>query len=333
MQRRLDFRMKTSFRLTQIGVLFIGAISVLSAHCGKPVPAPPQRIAVRIATGLPGMTFKDLGEALVGAYSHVMPDVDFSVVETQGSVNNLTALQSGAAELGLALADVAYMGYNGRISEVPTAARTVRGIAVLHPSTVHVLVSRSSKIMTMSDLRGRRVGVGPAGSGTAVTSAILLHAFGVRPDEVRQQTRQFLDATDALNRGELDAVFIAAADPVSAVRRATQAGARLLEISGPVVEKLRVEYPFLRPATIPAATYPNQDRAVHTVQVDVLLLCREDLDDVLVHRLTTALFEVLPQLSSIRSYLRLMDVRRAAATPIPLHPGAAWYFREQELSR
>ena len=325
--------MKTSFRLVQLGVVLVGMSGLLSIHCAKAVPAPRQHIVVRIATGLPGMTFKDLGEALVGAYGRVMPDVDFSVVETEGSVSNLTALQSHTAEVGLALADVAYMGYNGRISEVPTAARTVRGIAVLHPSTVHVLVSRSSKIMTMSDLRGRRVGVGPAGSGTAVTSAILLRAFGVRPDEVRQQTLQFLDATDALVRGDLDAVFVAAADPVSAVRRATQAGARLLNISGPVVEQLRVEYPFLRPATIPARTYPNQDEPVHTVQVDVLLLCREDLDDVLVHRLTTALFQVLPELSSARSYLKLMDVRRAPATPIPLHPGAAWYFREQELSR
>jgi len=279
------------------------------------------------------MTFKDLGEALVSAYAHVMPDIDFAVVETEGSVSNLTSLQSHSAELGLALADVAYMGYNGHIPEVRTAIRNVRGIAVLHPSTVHVLVSRNSRITSMSDLRGRRVGVGPAGSGTAVTSAILLRAFGVRPDEVHQETRPFLDATDALIRGELDAVFIAAADPVSAVRRATQAGARLLDVSGPVVEQLRVEYPFLRPATIPADTYPSQNIAVHTVQVDVLLLCREDLDDVLVHRLTTALFDVLPQLSSIRSYLKLMDVRRAPATPIPLHPGAAWYFREQELSR
>jgi TRAP transporter TAXI family solute receptor len=325
--------MKSPACLVQLSVLFIGASTVFSTTCANAVPPPPPRAIVRIATGLPGMTFKDLGEALAAAYRRVLPDVDFAVVETDGSVSNLTALQSHTADLGLALADVAYMGYNGHISEVQTATRTLRGIAVLHPSTVHILVSRDSRITSMSELRGRRVGVGPAGSGTAVTSAILLRAFGVQPNEVRLQTLQFLDATDALMRGELDAVFIAAADPVSAVRRATQAGARLLNISGPVVEQLRVEYPFLRPATIPPGTYPDQKEAIHTVQVDVLLMCREDLDDVLVHRLTKALFDILPQLTSIQSYLKLMDVRRAAATPIPLHPGAAWYYREQELSR
>lgn len=306
---------------------------MLTMRCAKPSPPPKPQISVRIATGLPGMTFKDLGETLAAAYSRVLPDIKFTLVETEGSVSNLASLQAQTADLGLALADVAYMGYNGHISEVRAPTRTIRGIAVLHPSTVHVLVSRRSRIASMSDLKGHRLGVGPAGSGTAVTSAILLRAFGVRPDEVHQQTLPFLDATDALIRGDLDAVFIAAADPVSAVRRAIQSGARLLDITGPIVEQLRVEYPFLRPATIPAGTYPEQAQSIHTVQVDVLLLCREELDDVLVHRLTNALFEVLPELTSIRSYLKLMDLRRAPATPIPLHPGAAWYFREQELLR
>ena len=67
--------------------------------------------------------------------------------------------------------------------------------------------------------------------------------------------------------------------------------------------------------------------------VDVLLLTRQDLDDELVRRLTSALFDVLPQLAASHDFLRLMDARRAPATPIPLHPGAALYYRERELSR
>jgi TRAP-type uncharacterized transport system substrate-binding protein len=67
--------------------------------------------------------------------------------------------------------------------------------------------------------------------------------------------------------------------------------------------------------------------------VDVLLLTRIDLDDDVVRRLTSVLFDVLPQISSTHDFLRLMDIRRAPATPIPLHAGAALYYREQELSR
>jgi hypothetical protein len=290
-------------------------------------------VRVRIATGLPGMTFRPLGDALAAAYRDVLPDMRFEVLETAGSVSNVQQLEVGEAELGLALADVAYMGYNGHVPELAQRATNVRAVAVLHPSTVHVLVTQESPIRTLSDLRGHRVGVGPAGSGTAVTSAILLRAYGVTAGDVRQRALPFLDAIGALGRGELDAVFITAADPVAAVREALRSGARLLDIEGPQLEQLRVAYPFLRPATIPAQTYEGQTRPVRTVREDVLLLCRADLEDVVVHRVTTALFRVLPQLIVNRDYLRLIDVRRAPATPIPLHPGAAWYYREQELSR
>jgi TRAP transporter TAXI family solute receptor len=306
----------------------------LVTNCARaPEVPPPAHLRVRIATGLPGMTFRPLGEALAKAYAEVLPEMRFEFVETEGSVTNVEQLESGDAELGLALADVAYMGFNGRISELGKRADRIRGIAVLHPSAVHVLVSGESSIHSLSDLKGRRVGVGPVGSGTAVTSAILLRAYGVRSDEVRQRAVPFLSAIDELRSGTLDAVFITAADPVAAVHEAMLAGARLLDIDGAPLLDLRVAYPFLRPATIPANTYAGQHRPVQTVRDDVLLLCRSDLDETAVHDLTRALFDVLPTLAGHGDYLRLVDVRRAPATPVPLHPGAAWYYRERELSR
>jgi TRAP transporter TAXI family solute receptor len=306
---------------------------VLVTSCGRAPDTPISRRQIRIATGLPGMTFKPLGEALRAAYARVMPDVDFDVVESEGSVRNLQHLQDGTAELGLALADVAYMGYNGHIAELSQATRGVRGVAVLHPSTVHLLVAADSHISSVTDLRGRRLGIGPSGSGTAVTSTILLSAFGVPLTAVQQRPLSFLEANDALLRGDLDAVFIAAADPVNAVTRATAAGAHLVDIDGPPVDRLRADYPFLRPASIPAATYPGQTLRIKSLRVDVLLLCSERLDDVIVYRLTKSLFDVLPELASGREFLTLIDVRRAPTTPVPLHPGAAWYYRERELSR
>ena len=101
----------------------------------------------------------------------------------------------------------------------------------------------------------------------------------------------------------------------------------------PSPDRLRADYPFLRPATIPAETYPGQTRSIKSLRVDVLLLCSETLDDLTVYRLTRSLFDVLPELTEGRQYLTLIDVRRAPTTPVPLHPGAAWYYRERELSR
>ena len=306
---------------------------VLLAACREAPATPPAPVTIRIATGLPGMTFRPLGEALAAAYRDVLPHIQFTTVETEGSVRNVEYVETAKAELGLALADVAYMGFSGRIGELGARAGRVRGLAVLHSSTIHVLVAPNSSISSLSDLRGRRVGVGPPGSGTAVTSSILLRAYGVAEDAVDQHTLPFRVAIEALTTGKLDAVFITAAAQVEVVRQAMVAGSRLLNVTGPVAQRLRVEYPFLQPTTIPPGTYPGQHQPVHTLQESVILICRDDLDDVVVRDITEALFNVLPRLSVSGDFLKLVDVRRAPATPIPLHPGAAWYYRERELSR
>jgi hypothetical protein len=79
---------------------------------------------------------------------------------------------------------------------------------------------------------------------------------------------------------------------------------------------------------IPQGTYPGQLAAVHTVGVDLLLVCRADLDKNLVYEVTRAYFEDTPE--NIR---RQTDPQRAPAVVIPLHPGAARYYREREVSR
>jgi TRAP transporter TAXI family solute receptor len=142
-----------------------------------------------------------------------------------------------------------------------------------------------------------------------------------------------VDAAASLAAGELDAAVVVAADPVEVVSRATANGARLLPITGRDVQRLRTDYPFLRPGAIPAGTYPGQPHPVPTLLVDVLLVTRAGLEDTLVQRLTSALFDVLPDLVPKFPYLRLINVGRAPATPIPLHPGAALFYRERELSR
>ena len=90
-------------------------------------------------------------------------------------------------------------------------------------------------------------------------------------------------------------------------------------------------YPFFRSEIIPAGAYRGQVRPIHTLSVDVVLLARAGLDDAIVRRLTDGLFRMLPQLSAELPFLKGMVPERAPATPVPLHPGAALYYREREL--
>jgi TRAP transporter TAXI family solute receptor len=314
----------------------LAAASLALAGCGAdtagPAPAAPA-VTVRLTSGIPGASFHPLGESLADGYERALAPMRVEVQESPGSVRNVQSMQRGSADVGFAFADVTYVAYVGQLAEDPTPYEHLRGVAVLQLTPLHVLVRPGLRVRDIGDLRGRRVGIGPPGSGTAFTSGILMRAFGVGTGDVAAETLPFNDASRRLVAGTLDAAFVSAGYPSEAVEIATRAGARMLTVQGPTVSALRTAYPFLRLTFIPADTYPGHGTAVATIGVDSLLLCRDDLDEELVYQLTRAFFDMLPELSTDLSSLQLMDVDRASATPIPLHRGAARYYRERELRR
>jgi uncharacterized protein len=310
-----------------LGVL----LATSGCSTGEGSAPPPSPRVLRLTTGSPGAGFHPLGEALARTYRNAFPQLTLHVIESPGSVRNVEAIQNGEADLGFAFADVAYVAFVGRLHDEPFAR--LRGIAVLQLNPLHLVVRAQSPIKDVSGLRGRRVGVGPPGSGTALTAGLMLRAFGIDPESVRAEYLQFTDASMQLINGRLDAMFVNASYPSESVSLATEAGARLLAIEGAAVDRLRHDYPFLRLTAIPAGTYPAHPRPVHTIGVDNLLVCRSDLDEDVVYELTRSFFVGLPALASEQTSLRLMDFSQGPATPIPLHDGAARYYRERELFR
>jgi TRAP transporter TAXI family solute receptor len=160
-----------------------------------------------------------------------------------------------------------------------------------------------------------------------------MHAFGLEPSSVDTEMLRFTDAAARLVAGTLDAMFVNASYPADSVRAAALRGAHLMALRGAVVDRLRRDHPFFRLTTIPEHTYPGQTTRVYTVGVDTLLVCRSDLPEGFVYELTRRFFEVLPVLAASQESLRLMDLEQAPATPIPLHKGAARFYRERELRR
>lgn len=290
------------------------------------------RVTIRLSTGFPSGNFRPFSEALVKGYARLMPDVDIEVVETRGSLGNIAGLQDGTVDVGLSQAGIAYMAYNGRLRGSSRAMRGIRGIAILNSSAVHLLVGPGSRLRSLEDLRGRRVGIGPGGSGAAVISQAVLDGYFL-PGDVHPVDATVPETTAMVLNGTVDAAFTISSVPNDDAKGMTDRGARLIPISGPGVQRMRTLYPFFRSEVIPAGAYAGMDGPVHTLSVDVVLLTREGLDDAIVRRLTDGLFRMLPQLNAELPFLNGMVPERAPATPVPLHQGAALYYRERELRR
>jgi len=322
----------THHRLVPIAAL-LAPILAASVSCGRVQSAGNNDpLTVRVSSGSPTGNFRPFSEALARSYARLMPDVRIQRIETPGSVHNIEAMQDGTVDIGLAQASIAYMAYNGQLPESKRALRGIRGIAVLNSSEVHLMVSPASAIRSVEELRGRRVGIGPRGGGLAVTSQMVLRGY-FPPGDVQEISTPVAQTMAMLLDNKLDAAFTISSVPNDEAKTLTRSGARLLQVRGPRVDQLRTTYPFFRSKIIPAGEYPGQDQPVHTLSVDVVLLARAGLDDAIVRRLTDGLFRMLPQLSAELPFLKGMVTERAAATPVPLHPGAALYYRERELRR
>jgi hypothetical protein len=100
-------------------------------------------------------------------------------------------------------------------------------------------------------------------------------------------------------------------------------------IQGPKVAELRSQYPFLRPITIPAGVYGKEK--IPTLGSNWLLACRDDLSEDIVYRMLGVFINSIEELAKAQPALLTVTPQDFALTPIPLHPGAARFYREMEL--
>jgi uncharacterized protein len=270
-------------------------------------------------------------QPLAAEYARSLPNIEVRVVEAAGSGGTVSAILRGDADLGFVLADVAYFANHPVGAAARSSDAQLRGIAALQTAPVHVLARHGVTLSEIAQLAAPRIVSNAAFSSQSMLAALVLGAYGLDAASLRPPLAATALA-DGFATAAVDAAFVTAYYPAQSVSAATTRGARLLSIDGSVAEGLRRKYPFVRRVTIPAHTYPGQQAGVRTIGVDRLLVCRSDLDELLVHALTRHFMEALPRIfASLRASVRLMDLDQASATPIPLHKGAAQYYREREL--
>lgn len=296
------------------------------------------------------MVGPDPAAALVTAFARRVPGVTIALRQTSSPILAVQAIEHDDTDLGLAFADAAYTAH-----VLDGTSSKMRAIASLHVAPLFLLVHRDSGIRRISDLPGHTVRLTSAGPGedprfrlpfrasapgdsdprdssVSSLSALVLSAFGLHQSSLRVRDMAPPEGLAALRAGTLQAYFTSAPSD-DLVREATGAGARLVPIEGPQLDALRRRYPFVQRVRIEPGTYPGQTDILHTVGVGLVLVCRADLDPDVVYRLTRAVIEELEQLSGQQTVLGRIRLDRVPVTPIPLHPGAARFYREWELFR
>jgi TRAP transporter TAXI family solute receptor len=289
------------------------------------------RHEIVIATGPDTGTYHALGEALARVLegSSVVESAD--VRSTGGSVENMELIGGvgGGADLAFVQSD----------TPLSTNARL---IAPLYKEVLHVLVSKrdAEEIRTIYDLRGKRVSLGPVGSGTRQLSMRVLDHFGV--DVGEDLAMLPAEATEGLIGGSVDAAFILNAIPSRMVAELAEKDAiRFVSLGdaqeyGNEADALALVFPSIRGTTIPRSTYVRlPEDPVQTIEVSAMLIARRDLDSNLVRTITATVFENRSGTAGLEGTglgvaRRIREDYRPGAVTIPYHRGAVAYYHREE---
>lgn len=260
-----------------------------------------------------------------------------TITSTAGSIANIEALRRGERDFGFGRADLARQAWRGTGAFAERGAfGGLRVVAALHAETVTVVARNNAGIETVQDLRGKRINLGPAGSGERAALQVLFDALGWTGEDFASIAE--LDGAagvDALCGGELDAILLLAGHPDNEVQSALRCGARLVPVSGPAVNRMVREAGHYNVSVIPGGTYPDVTRDIETYGVTSLLLSSTNTARETVYEVTRAMFERAGELQGWHRALTGLDAARMArgtrVIDVPLHPGAEMHYNDRGL--
>ncbi|MGE4368903.1 MAG: TAXI family TRAP transporter solute-binding subunit [Burkholderiaceae bacterium] len=311
--------------------------AALFAAFAMPTSAVAQQKFVSIGTGGVTGVYYAAGGAICRLVNKDRADhgLRCSVESTGGSVFNVNTIKAGELDFGVVQSDVGYNAYNGEAQFKDAAFKKLRSVFSLHPEPFTYVVGKDSGIKSFADLKGKRFNVGNPGSGTRASMEVFLKANGVdlsyfalaselRPDE----------HGPALCDGKIDGFMYGVGHPSANIQDpTTTCGARLLSVTGPVVDKLVADYPYYAKATIPAGLYPNNPQATDTYGVLATLVTSADVPDETVYLIVKTVFDNIEDFKKLHPAFGNLDPKKMAKDGLsaPLHPGAEKYFKEKGL--
>jgi TRAP transporter TAXI family solute receptor len=291
-------------------------------------------LRLSIAAGNVGGIYYPYGGAIAAVITKYVKNVAETAEVTGGSIDNMQFIRQGTADFGLSTADMLSEAFTGTGEFARTGRVPVRTLAVLYTNYIHV-TTLSEGIRSLSDLRGKVISVGAAGSSTEIGALRILRAAGI--DAERDVTRQGLGvgpSADALRDGKIDAMIWSGGLPTGPILELAATPGRKMRIipSASVVPELQRLYGAQTyfESVIPQRSYPGMDSDVPVVAMSNILAVDARMADDLVYEITRAVFEHRDEVAAVHAEARNLSPANAVkGSPIEFHPGAIRYFVEQ----
>lgn len=297
-----------------------------------------------LSTATTGGTYYPVGVALATLTKVKLEPkqkISLSAISSAGSGENVKLLRENEAQFAILQGLYGAWAWNGtgRVKD-SGPQKYLRAVTMLWQNVEHFSIkSDHVKTGTVSDLagiKGKKFSIGKRNSGTEGSGRHVLGGLGIDPDKTFDIAYMgYGPSADAMQNGTIEGMNIPAGPPVGAITRAFAALGKditVLDFTDEQMAQANGGLTLWTRFVIPANTYPGQDKPINTIAQPNFLAVRDDVDEEAVYKIVKTIYENLPFLQNIHKATKAMKLESAiAGLPVPLHPGAARYYREQGI--
>jgi len=286
-----------------------------------------------IGTGAVTGVYYPLGGAIASVITNKVDGYNCAAESTGGAVENAGLLINGKLDLAFVAASTLYDAQNGLGSFEGKDGSQIQALFSFFPEVVQIL-SVDPDIKSVPDLKGKRVAVGSAGSGTEVMARAILDIYGMSYDDIQEDFLGFGDAATGLKDGTCDAAFTWAGIPTASVMELCATHSiSMISFSDEELEKLLTVSSYCVPAKITKETYPKMYEDAQSFSIPAIICANADLDEEFVYNFMTAVFDNIDTFA--QTHERGADLKLETAldglAEAVLHPGAERFFREKGI--
>ena len=268
-----------------------------------------------------------------GVAKIIQKNLKYISVSVQGTVGmgreNVMLCQTGQVQLTVVSASAAYNSLHGLAGE-PKA--DLRVLYAMFPAGAQIAVSKNFPGNSIQDLKGKRVSFGPPGSSSYLNSSLILPALGLKFEDFKAQHLTTTESVGAIKDEAIVAYFMFTGFPAAAYMdlEAHPVGLKLIAFSKEEIAKVSTKYPYLGEVMIPKKTYGSIATDTPTVGAWDTLCVRSDFPENLAYNIVKVMTERLGDLIKVHPAAKDSTAENTVkGSPIPLHPGAAKYFKEK----
>jgi len=315
---------------------FVQALGIATMVALSTPLAAQNKVNISIATGGTGGVYYPMGGGMAAALSKYVPGMEATAEVTGGSVDNLKLIGSGKPYIALTMVDATLDAYNGA-GKFAGNKIPVRTLMILYPNRMHVVSVEGRDVNKIGDLKGKHVSTGSPGSATEVMAFRVIEAAGLDKDkDMKRERLGVAESVNALKDGKIDAFFWVGGLPTAAVTDiANTPGTKIRMVDhAELVPAMNKKYGNLYVEdAIPKATYRGMDTDNKQATVMNILVANASMDDKTAYNIVKTIFDKRQDLINVHKEAAnfKLENQKAAASPIPFHPGAVKYFAEQGI--